>query len=171
MVDEILLYSLLCCIFHYCTVDASTVRYFPLLHGRRKSKFWKRAFLVFSLWNFFSKYYYWIAIWQKNWNFPKNGQIGRFFASKWPLWKFHLHIVLQIQNAKGLFGSWNTTLVAKIWPHSWLRHSWRQILVATRAVFCTTKRLRRLVFIYYLRKHSKWIPCAWKGNFFFYLLL
>ena len=82
-------------------------------------------------------------------------------AKKWPnftiscfkscLLKFHLHIVLQIQNTKGMFGSAKyctrgsnlASLVASplvILPD----------LVATRAVFCTTKRLRRLVFIYYL---------------------
>ena len=124
MVDEILLYSLLCSIFYYCTVDASTVLYFLLLHGRQKSKFWKRAFLKFSLWNFFSKYYYWIAIWQKNWYLPKKWPNFTIFCFKSCLLKFHLHIVLQIQNTKGMFGSWNTTLVAQIWHHSWLRHSW-----------------------------------------------
>ena len=146
------LYFLPCNIFYSCTVSAPTVQYFLLLHGRRKSDFYKSTYLRVLQLNFILNFNYCIAIWQKIGNCPKNDQKGQFLLQNL-LFQISSTVVLQIPNTEGMFGSTNTALVAKIWHHSWLRHSWfGQILVATRAVFLTTKRLRRLVFIYYFFK-------------------
>ena len=140
MVDEILLYSLLCCIFHYCPVDEN-------------QNFEKGLFWCFLFETFFQNIITELQFDRKIGTCQKMAKFYNFLLQKLP---FEISSTYSITNTKHQRHVWQLKYCTRGSNLASLVASPLVILpdlVATRAVFCTTKRLRRLVFIYYVRNY------------------